>query len=236
MSRRKTPDRSTLKRGETIAYLRKDAMTKDAAKDAAKDVKDTKDVVKDTRDVKDASAIKDVNVKDASAVKDANTVKDLPPAPAMPFDVSDGAPEPMKANEQTQPTRGRVDTIGMPAELIVGLPPEMPTPVAAVPPRASTEVEHPTHMPGPRDVPGGKPDDRAPPPGLVPPGDSRSMRRGTDFALIYRLGNAVISRFGIVGTRGQWRVVEYPTVASASHAYAKECSRFVSEGFSDYRE
>jgi hypothetical protein len=39
----------------------------------------------------------------------------------------------------------------------------------------------------------------------------------------------------VIGTRGQWRVVEYPTVASASHAYAKECSRFVSEGFSDYR-
>ena len=234
MSRRKTPERSTLKRGETIAYLRKDAMTKDGAKDAAKDVKDTKDVVKDTRDVKDASAIKDVSVKDASAIKDANTVKDLPPAPAMAFDVSDGAPEPMKSSEPTQPTRGRVDTIGMPPELVVGMPPEMPAPVAAVPPRASTEVENPTYMPGPRDVPGGKPDDRAPPPGMVPPGDSRSLRRGTDFALIYRLANAVISRFGIVGTRGQWRVVEYPTVASASHAYAKECSRFVSEGFSDY--
>jgi hypothetical protein len=63
-------------------------------------------------------------------------------------------------------------------------------------------------------------------------------RRGDayEFALIYRLTNAVISRFGVVGTRGQWRVVEYPTTASASHAYAKECSRFVSEGFSDYRE
>src|SRR5688500_18620596 len=98
MSRRKTPDRSTMKRGETIAYLRKqkpdgideDAMTKDAAKTPGKDaVKDTKDVVKDARDVKDASAVKDVNVKDASAVKDANSVKDVPPAPAMPFDVSD---------------------------------------------------------------------------------------------------------------------------------------------------
>ena len=41
---------------------------------------------------------------------------------------------------------------------------------------------------------------------------------------------------GVVGTRGQWRVVEYPTSASAGSSYAKECSRFVSEGFSDYRD
>jgi predicted DNA-binding WGR domain protein len=64
------------------------------------------------------------------------------------------------------------------------------------------------------------------------------MRRRTDryeFALVYRIQTYVISRFGEVGTRGQWRVVEYPTSAAASHAYAKECSRFVSEGFSDYR-
>jgi hypothetical protein len=70
----------------------------------------------------------------------------------------------------------------------------------------------------------------------VPPGDSRSLRRESRFALVYRLGTFVISRAGAVGTRGQWRVVEYPTSASASHAYAKECSRFVSEGFSDYRD
>src|SRR5258706_418385 len=77
------------------------------------------------------------------------------------------------------------------------------------------------------------------PPGAVPSGDSRSMRRRTDhyeFALVYRIQTFVISRTGEVGKRGQWRVVEYPTPSSASHAYAKECSRFVSEGFSDYRE
>ena len=94
-------------------------------------------------------------------------------------------------------------------------------------------------MPGPREIPSGTPDDPARPPGHVPSGDSRSMRRRTDvheFALIYRMQTYVISRFGVVGTRGQWRVVEYPTSAAASHAYAKECSRFVSDGFSDYRE
>ena len=45
-----------------------------------------------------------------------------------------------------------------------------------------------------------------------------------------------VSRSGVAGTRGQWRVVEYPTPQMASNAYAKECSRFVSEGFSDYRD
>jgi predicted DNA-binding WGR domain protein len=65
------------------------------------------------------------------------------------------------------------------------------------------------------------------------------MRRRAEryeFALIYRSQTFVISRFGTVGTRGQWRVVEYPTSAAAGHAYAKECSRFVADGFSDYRE
>jgi hypothetical protein len=91
-------------------------------------------------------------------------------------------------------------------------------------------------MPGPKDVPGGRPEDPALAPGRVPPGDSRSLRRDDQFALIYRVGTHVITRTGTVGTRGAWRVVEYPTSASASHSYAKECSRFVSEGFSDYRE
>jgi predicted DNA-binding WGR domain protein len=65
------------------------------------------------------------------------------------------------------------------------------------------------------------------------------MRRRTDrheFALIYRVQTHVISRVGVIGTRGQWQVVEYPTPTMAAHAYAKQCSRFVSEGFSDYRE
>jgi hypothetical protein len=100
-------------------------------------------------------------------------------------------------------------------------------------------AEDPTRMPDPREIPGGHPDDPASPPGTVPRGDSRSMRRRADrheFALIYRIQTFVISRVGEVGRRGQWRVVEYPTPSMAAHAYAKECSRFVSEGFSDYRE
>lgn len=116
----------------------------------------------------------------------------------------------------------------------LGRPPEMPT-TAAPAPLALGDIEDPTHMPGPRDIPSGEPGDRAPAPGRVPPGDSRSLRKTDEFALIYRLGTYVVSRYGAMGTRGQWRVVEYPTPTSAAHSYAKECSRFVSEGFSDYR-
>lgn len=116
----------------------------------------------------------------------------------------------------------------------LGRPPEMPT-TSAPPPLAVGDIEDPTHMPGPRDIPSGEPGDRAPAPGRVPPGDSRSLRKTDEFALIYRLGTYVVSRYGAIGTRGQWRVVEYPTSTSAAHSYAKECSRFVSEGFSDYR-
>jgi hypothetical protein len=125
--------------------------------------------------------------------------------------------------------------MAMPLAVDLGKPPEMPS-TTAPPPLALGAVEDPTHMPGPKDVPAGSPGDPAPPPGHVPPGDSRSLRRDNEFALIYRVGTCVISRTGVVGTRGQWRVVEYPTSASASNSYAKECSRFVSEGFSDYRE
>ncbi len=133
----------------------------------------------------------------------------------------------------------------MPAQASIGGPPAMPTQAVAVAAAALVDVgspEAPTRMPGPREIPGGEPGDPAAPPGTVPRGDSRSMRRRAsdserhEFALVYRMQTYVISRFGVVGTRGQWRVVEYPTSASASHAYAKECSRFVSEGFSDYRD
>jgi hypothetical protein len=143
---------------------------------------------------------------------------------------ADATPPPMKPVEG----RGRTETAAMPIT-DVGRPPEMPT-TSAPPPLALGDVEDPTHMPGPRDIPSGEPNDPAPAPGRVPPGDSRSLRRLGDFALIYRVGTYVISRFGRLGTRGQWRVVEYPTSSSASHSYAKECSRFVSEGFSDYRD
>lgn len=135
--------------------------------------------------------------------------------------------EPPEMPEAKRDHRHRSETVAMPQELVVGDPPTMPS---------AGSVEIPTYMPGPDEVPEGSPNDPGTVPGHVPPGDSRSLRRGLEFALVYRMGSAVISRFGVLGTRGQWRVVEYPTPSSASNAYAKECSRFVADGFSDYRD
>ena len=215
------------------------------AKDAEKP---TKDVMMDTtKDVKDGSG-KDKDVKKDVKPKDAVVeTKDVKPKDVKPKDVvvetkgvdSKQDPKPatnvvaeIPAADVAAPTRARHDTVNNIEP--VGRPPEMPPPAPVV--VATGTTENPTHMPGPRNVPSGNPDQAAPAPGLVPRGDSRSLRRSGEFALIYRLGNAVITRFGVVGTRGQWRVVEYPTSASASHTYARECSRFISEGFSDYRD
>lgn len=211
MARKRTPETSTLTRARTVAYVR-------AQQESPQDhggephLKDTGGVSKDSKDT-------------AKAEKKADAKVDKHDAPPAEKPADEG--------------RARFDTASMPVVAPVGAPPEMPVaaPAPAPPPAvAVAAVEDPTFMPGPRQVPAGNPDDRAAPPGRVPPGDSRSLRRGDQFALVYRRDNAVISRFGTLGTRGQWRVVEYPTIASASHSYAKECSRFVAEGFSDYRD
>ncbi|MGE5184372.1 MAG: hypothetical protein ACM31C_20020 [Acidobacteriota bacterium] len=186
----------------------------------------------------DAKADAKVEAKPEAAAPEARGAKpeplpDIePPAPkGEPW--PDATPEPMRPVDA--PARARVSTVAMPIVADVGKPPEMPK-TTAPPPLALGAVENPTHMPGPRQIPAGDPEDPAPAPGRVPPGDSRSLRHQNNFALIYRVSTYVISRFGKLGTRGQWRVVEYPTSSAASHAYAKECSRFVSEGFSDYRD
>lgn len=224
---RRTPDRSSITRSQTVAYSRKSKTESDA----------------------------DDEVPNADVVKAALATMKTPAVtePEKPVDkpkvkTPDG---PEQDEVETSPARARVETVGMPVVPSFGAPPEMPVAGFGAPPEMPAAradetvpvkggvVEDPTSMPGPRDVPSGDPEDLAPPPGHVPPGDSRSLRRRTnsyEFALIYRQGNAVIARYGVVGTRGVWRVVEYPTTASASHAYAKECSRFVSEGFSDYRD
>lgn len=161
---------------------------------------------------------------------------DATPAPMKPVDAAPAAKaETAPSTEELRVSRAPTETMAMPPVGDFGKPPDMPQ-SAAPRPLALGDVESPTHMPGPKDIPAGQPDDPAPAPGHVPPGDSRSFRRGNQFALVYRVGTCVISRTGVVGTRGQWRVVEYPTSASASSSYAKECSRFVSEGFSDYRD
>jgi hypothetical protein len=206
---RRTPERSTIKRTHTVAYSRK--QKPDGEGDEASDA----DVVKAAL----ATMKSEAPAPTTSKLSELDTV-DVP-------------------TEPTEPVRARVSTVGVPlVGTDFGAPPEMPVEPAPAVVKGGV-VEDPTYMPGPRDIPSGSPDDLAPPPGRVPPGDSRSFRRRGDayeFALVYRLANAVISRVGVVGTRGVWRVVEYPTTASASHAYAKEASRFVSDGFSDYRD
>ncbi len=207
---KKTPERSKIARTHTAAFARRQRGGGGGNDDDPKD------------DAPEASDYR----------SDDETVPEIKPPEPKGEPWPDATPEPMRPVE---PARARTSTVAMPVTQDFGRPPEMPT-SQAPPPLVLGAVEDPTHMPGPRDVPAGNPDDPAPPPGRVPPGDSRSLRRANDFALIYRLGTFVITRRGVVGTRGQWRVVEYPTSAAASHAYAKECSRFVSDGFSDYRE
>jgi hypothetical protein len=210
MSRKRSttpPETSKITRSTTVAYARKQKDGEEPKGEAVADPKPDEQV--------------------AAAALDAETV--IAPL-AVPT-----SPPPMPAPDIA---RARADTMAMSPLNPVGAPPELPTHAPATPAVAppASAVEDPTQMPGPRQVPGGNPDDAAPAPGRVPPGDSRSLRRSQEFALIYRQATFVISRCGQVGRRGIWRVVEYPTSAAASHAYAKECSRFVSEGFSDYRD
>lgn len=73
----------------------------------------------------------------------------------------------------------------------------------------------------------------APPPRRAPPGDCRSMRRGALFALVYRHGTALVMRTGTAGSYGVWRVVDYPTTASASRAYAREVALLADDGYVD---
>jgi len=148
------------------------------------------------------------------------------------------APSATTSAKDSAPNRQRMATVAM-TEPDIGEPPPMPAPRVA-PTRAITEtnysaIEDPTHMPHPLDLPAKVPTDPAQPPGMVPRGDSRSLRRGTSFALVYRLGTFVISRTGDVGQRGVWRVIDYPTTLAASGAYARECSRWVDAGFTDFR-
>ena len=238
--RKKTPETSKLTRSNVLPYTRTSADASDTRLDVAKnDKKVEKDKAEPPKqDKTDAPKLGD-GPKSATSNDPPTTIDPI----ATPHDVKqpvvEDAPKlgdgPKSATRNELPTERETAPISneqpteretRPIETAdLGAPPEMP----------KGTVEDPTHMPGPRAIPEGSPSDPALPPGHVPPGDSRSFRRGGEFALVYRQANAVIMRFGTVGQRGQWRVVEYPTTASASHAYAKECSRFVAEGFSDYR-
>jgi predicted DNA-binding WGR domain protein len=259
-SARRTPKVSRISRGRTVAYARKqkpagegggDGVGEDDPEDepaaTAPDEKPAQQPAAAGRAPDTAPSASSATPGSGASIgtgrpppTEAGAAAVRPVAASAPASIApwpDPVPPPTRPAD---PVRVQASTVAMPVQVSLGAPPAMPDD-AAPPVRASMDVgsaEDPTRMPGPRELPAGNPDDPAAPPGYVPRGDSRSMRRRTDhyeFALIYRIQTYVISRFGKVGTRGQWRVVEYPTSASASHAYAKECSRFVSEGFSDYR-
>ena len=162
------------------------------------------------------------------------------PAPAPPEPKPEpAAPEPPKAEAkpesapapkpETKPEpkpEPKAEAAPAPA------PPAPPPPVEDIGP-----IYEP--LPKPKEIRHDDPDAAAPPPGLVPRGDSRSMRRGAggseEFVLLYRYQTFVISRAGVVGKRGVWKVVEYPTMGHASHAYAQECSRLATLGYTDFR-
>jgi hypothetical protein len=221
------PEKSKIERVRPLAYSRrqKGADGKDGDEAEAKPVDEKPAEAKaETKPAEAApKAAPEAKTGEMAAIDPATEPPAIEPPPPKGEPWPDATPQPMRPVEA--PARARSETVAMPAELAIGAPPALPG-----------SVEAPTFMPGPRDVPGGNVTDAAAPPGLVPPGDSRSLRKGNEFALIYRQGTAVISRFGTVGQRGQWRVVEYPTPASASSSYAKEVSRYVGDGFTDYRD
>jgi hypothetical protein len=226
-SAKRTPKVSRISRSQTLAYARKQKPAPEGSGGSGGD---------DGSDGGDGS---DDDAPSSASAPPASSPAIEPPRSAPPAPPVPPAAAAKDAEESPEWHRARVETVSMPVMASIGAPPEMPPSAIPAPPVQAGAVEDPTHMPGPREIPTGHPDDAASPPGRVPAGDSRSMRRRTDryeFALVYRIQTYVISRVGVVGTRGQWRVVEYPTPTMASHAYAKECSRFVSEGFSDYRE
>jgi len=249
-SAKRTPKVSRISRDQTVAYARKQKPPAAGGSDDGRAAPDAPDPAANNPGPLAAEVAAPAKSPDAAPGTGAGSPAAMrPDAVAAAAPVAASAPPPPNvepwpdatptATRPVDEARVHVDTVPMPVQASIGAPPAMPA--GSVAPRAAADVgvaEAPTRMPGPREIPSGDPGDPAPPPGNVPPGDSRSMRRRAEryeFALIYRIQTYVISRCGEVGTRGQWRVVEYPTSASASHAYAKECSRFVSEGFSDYR-
>lgn len=129
---------------------------------------------------------------------------------------------------------GAAPTGTMTAVSPTGTPPAMPDEGGASP-HTGGAVDEPAHMPAAHEIPGGQPEDPAPSPGHVPEGDACSLRRGGEFALVYRLASTVIGRYGVIGTRGQWRTIEYPSAAAASRAYADEVQRLLGEGFQPLR-
>jgi hypothetical protein len=120
-----------------------------------------------------------------------------------------------------------------PPEPAIAAPP--PPPPEPAPIRDLGDIDH---LPSPSQIVRGAAEDPEPPPGRAPRGDCRSLQRvrtgaPTYFALVYRHETALITRTGLVGLRGDWRVLEYPTTTAAARANAQECARLGAEGYHD---
>ena len=137
-----------------------------------------------------------------------------PPDPkAEPW--PDATPQPMKPVEPRAVRASRTATVAMPADADLGRPPDMPT-TSAPPPLVLGAVEDPTHMPGPQGHSGGQSRrSGAAARAACRPAIRARCAAATSSRSIYRVGTCVITPDRRVGTRGQWRVVEYPTSASA---------------------
>ena len=150
--------------------------------------------------------------------------------------------EPPPGPDQTAPSKARSATPARPSA------PPRPAARPSAPPAPAEQPSAPAPMvPAsefaellpPQLVGQSDPQSPAPPPGKAPPGDSRSFRRIHDgveeFVLIYRYESFLITRAGHVGMEGTWKVVEYPHIGSAAHAYAQQCSELTGAGYRDLR-
>jgi hypothetical protein len=228
--RKRPPTESQLTVRSTTAFARRQRTEGDGDEPAPAPpdkVADGSGPTKASDRAADAGTVGPVAEPDAPSVAGATAAAPAPAKPADPAPAKAADPAPVKAADPA------------PAKAADPAPVKAADPAPAEPaePAAAPAAAAPFPlMPDPSQIPAGDPDDPADAPGLVPPGDSRSLRRGSDFVLVYRLANIVVSRFGAIGRRGQFRVVEYPTTTYAANAYARECSRWVGEGYSDYRE
>ncbi|MBK7534719.1 MAG: hypothetical protein IPI49_04935 [Myxococcales bacterium] len=223
----KPPARSQLRRPSTRPYVRrKNASTAEPTTDPTAAA-----TLAATTAAMAAATTTDTTI-DATIVAPHAPIASTGVAPAKPRSKAKAAANP---SAPAAATPGPLSTDGSrPVAAPAAAAPQVSA-VAVVDEAPSPTSEDLLVLPSPRLLPAGAPAAPAPAPGRVPAGDSRSLRRGALFALVYRMHCFVVTRHGHVGQQGHWSAVQYPTPAAASHAYARSCSHWVSEGFSDYR-
>ena len=153
------------------------------------------------------------------------------PAPAPDAEPADAPTGPVHAVDTDPPPVDVASEMTMPMTADTPVPDAIPEPIAD---------EDPEALLSPDQIDRGDAESTAPPPRRAPSGDCRSLQRlrpGAPalFALVYRHGSSLVMRSGTIGRQGQWRVVDYPTPAAASRAYAREVGVFVEDGYTDVR-